>query len=300
MRVPDCRYAVQASDAPLWSVDFDPDNHLLAAASNDSSIYLWDSCNGHFITRLSEHKGPIWAVCFSPDGSLLASGGFDRQLILWDTSDWTVREQIPIESPLYDMKFSLDGQFIALATRHSYLKIWRIKERLLDLLFKRIKGPLYSVVFDSTGLNISAAGTSREVYRGSLNRPDSPVKSLSGHNHAIWSLASLNPLSKIAAGTSNGTVIIWNPDHPNQPDTLKEHTQTVWSLTSHPFLNLLASGGGDRSVTIWDTQNFNCLSRIADFLSDVLCVTFSMNGQLLAACDKTGRIRVFDFPSHLH
>jgi WD40 repeat protein len=66
------------------SVAFSPDGHILATASNDKSIRLWNVAKaaplGQPITTRSETG---YTLAFSPDGHYLATGS-DDALRLWD------------------------------------------------------------------------------------------------------------------------------------------------------------------------------------------------------------------------
>ncbi|CAF4492955.1 unnamed protein product [Rotaria socialis] len=57
---------------------------LLASASFDSIVRLWDVERGVSQNILVKHSEPVYSVAFSPDSRLLATGSFDKTIYIWD------------------------------------------------------------------------------------------------------------------------------------------------------------------------------------------------------------------------
>mmetsp|Transcript_15718 Transcript_15718/g.22363 ORF Transcript_15718/g.22363 Transcript_15718/m.22363 type:complete len:753 (-) Transcript_15718:41-2299(-) len=60
---------------------------MLATASFDGSVRLWNVQNGTCISKLSRHKDSVYSVAFSPSGEYLASGSLAGQLYIWNVRD---------------------------------------------------------------------------------------------------------------------------------------------------------------------------------------------------------------------
>jgi WD40 repeat protein len=68
-------------------VKFSPDGALLATASGDNSINIYDVKNNKLITSLTGHKSWVRDISFSEDGTKLISCSDDSRLITWDINN---------------------------------------------------------------------------------------------------------------------------------------------------------------------------------------------------------------------
>jgi WD40 repeat protein len=64
---------------------FLPNSRLLASASRDGTVRLWDTATGALQQTLQGHSDAVMSVAFSPDSELLASASGDK-VRLWGTA----------------------------------------------------------------------------------------------------------------------------------------------------------------------------------------------------------------------
>jgi WD40 repeat protein len=76
-----------AHQAALRSGAVAPDRDVLATASEDHTVRLWQLPSRELIRTLEGHTGPVVAVAFAPNGKLLASGSTDQTMRLWQVGD---------------------------------------------------------------------------------------------------------------------------------------------------------------------------------------------------------------------
>ncbi|XP_004536310.1 F-box-like/WD repeat-containing protein ebi [Ceratitis capitata] len=94
MKQDKCCHDLQAHSKEIYTIKWSPTgpgtqnpntNLILASASFDSTVRLWDVDRGSCIHTLTKHTEPVYSVAFSPDGKYLASGSFDKCVHIWST-----------------------------------------------------------------------------------------------------------------------------------------------------------------------------------------------------------------------
>uniref|UniRef100_A0A3B4BWR0 Notchless protein homolog 1 n=2 Tax=Pygocentrus nattereri TaxID=42514 RepID=A0A3B4BWR0_PYGNA len=105
---------------------FSPDTRLVASASFDKSIKIWDGKTGKYLTSLRGHVGAVYQVAWSADSRLLVSGSSDSTLKVWDVKTSKLNVDLPGHADeVFAVDWSPDGQRVASGGKDKCLRIWR-------------------------------------------------------------------------------------------------------------------------------------------------------------------------------
>ncbi|HVW38221.1 MAG TPA: protein kinase, partial [Pirellulales bacterium] len=97
----------------IYSIAFSPDGKLLASASNDFTVRLWEIATGQYKRELVGHTFPVHGVAFSPTGKLLASASVDRTVKLWDADSGDLLKTLQHADYVGCLAFAPDGKTLA-------------------------------------------------------------------------------------------------------------------------------------------------------------------------------------------
>ncbi|KAK4172256.1 hypothetical protein QBC36DRAFT_223078 [Triangularia setosa] len=122
------------------------------------------------------------------------------------------------------------------------------------------------------------------------------LQTLEGHSSLVCSVAFSADGQRLASGSYDHTVKIWDPASGQCLQTLEGHSSSVSSVAFSADGLRLASGSYDHTVKIWDPASGQCLQTLEghSHTDSVSSVAFSADGQRLASGSHDRAVKIWD------
>ncbi|KAJ1569821.1 hypothetical protein HK096_000865, partial [Nowakowskiella sp. JEL0078] len=110
-----------------WWISTDEKTSLIASASNDNTVRLWDAFTGLEIQKILGHTRAVNSIAFSKDGTKLVSGSSDNSIQIWNIETKESNLLVGHSGPVMSVAFSPDGGKIASGSDDETVRLWDIK-----------------------------------------------------------------------------------------------------------------------------------------------------------------------------
>jgi WD40 repeat protein len=196
-------------DAWVRSLSPSGDGALLAAASDDDAIRIWDTTTDQLVLVLNEAMG-VRVTALSPDGKLIAGALADNTVRVWDVSNGRLLYTLEGHTDWpRGLAFSPDGQTLASAGFDRTIRFWNLSDGSLQRILEGHKSSVLGIAFSPDGQTL-ASGSVDETVRLWNVSDGSELKVLQGHTNFVYSVAFSPDGKTLASGGNDNTVRLWN------------------------------------------------------------------------------------------
>jgi WD40 repeat protein len=275
----------------VWAVAFSRDGKVLASASVDRTVRLWDVATGNELHTLRGHTSEVRAVAFHPDGRLLASGGHDKTIKLWDPrTGELLRTLTGHTSNITSLAFAPNGSVLASSSDDTTIRLWDPTDGKELRTLTGHTGFAHSVAFRPDGMVLASGGHDATVRLWDV---------ASGKELTNWTVASnvncvaFSPDAALLAGAcADGAVRLWDPAAGEEVRVLARHKEKTEALAFRPDGQVLASRSEDGTIVLWDPSTGKDLRFLREQGGRMATITFSPDGELLASAGGQGWVHL--------
>lgn len=286
----------------VLSVAVSPDGQLLASASADATIRLWNMAVPGTAPRvLRGHAGAVNSVAFSSKGGWLASAGHDKTVQLWKLTAQGDGPRILLghSAEVNAVAFSPDGKLLASGSNDTTIRIWDLtKPGQNSRVLLGHRGRVASVAFAPEGRQLATSGYDGLILLWDIDAPGKPARALHGHQDCVYDLAFSPDGKLLASACVDHTIQLLELAAPARlPRVLHGHTNAVLSVAFSPDSRFLASGSLDEAgmIRLWDLTQPGRAPRILHGQEfGVKSLVFTPDGKKLATGSMDSAIRLWD------
>ncbi|MEU0819796.1 WD40 repeat domain-containing protein [Streptomyces mirabilis] len=304
----------------VYLTSFSPNGRILATASYDRTVRLWDVTDParpkHLGKPLTGHTSWVSSAVFSPDGRTFASASDDGMIRLWNVRDPSHPQALgaPLtgdDGTIYLLAFSPDGHTLATANEDHTVRLWDVRDPSRPRTLGTLTGhtaAVRSVAISPDGRTLAAGGDDNTIRLWDIADPRRPTPIdavLTGHTATVHSVAFSPDGRTLASGSADDTIRLWNmadPRHATQLGVpLAGHTGPVWSVAFSPGGTMLAAGSADSTASLWNISDPAYPSQVGEPLAgssgEMYAVGFSPDGRTLATGSGDNKVRLWSIPT---
>lgn len=290
------------------SISFAPRSTVLATASWDRTVRLWDVGNAHRPVQLAVLAQPwrLLAVAFGQGGRVLAAAS-ERSVRLWDVADRRAPVQLSTlpdqpAAPTW-VAFRPGGDLVATGHTDGATRLWTVRDPRRPSLLATLPGHtgvVTSVAFSPDGHTLATTGdTSARLWDVTDPVRPHPLDVLRGHTDTVTSVAFSPDGRTVATGSWDHTARIWeigSGPRTRPSAVLQGHPAIVWSVAFSSDGRTLVSVGG--STLFWDVTDRTHPKRVSAIPGGAYQAAFSPDGRVLADSDRLLDLRDLSLGTH--
>lgn len=293
----ECQKTLIGHNKPIKSVQWNPGGTMVASASYDHDIKIWNIETEKNPKTLKDHTHGVYSIRWKkPDGTKILSASADKTIKIWDIE--TGKCELTLTGHADGVKFAdwiLNNTQIISASYDSTIKIWCANTgKCLKTLNGHNKA-VHSAQLNFDNTKILSTGEDKSLIIWDFKNGTILSNIQNGHTQSIYS-TQWNPKKKneFLTVAEDNTIKIWD-DSGNLLQTIKENLLYFACAVFNHSGNQIATGAPfpDATVRIWDRATKKCLKTFVGHTTGVSSVDWNHDETKLVSSAGT-EIRIWD------
>ncbi len=265
----------------IASLAFSADSRMLASGSGDRDIRLWNVPTGTPLGKLVAPNGTLRAVQFTADNKTLVSAGW-WSIDLWDLASRRKTRSLSLLESTSGMQISADGTLVVAQFLRGVVQFWDLKPSAGQLRLAGHSGRVAGAL--SPDGRLAATGDQAGVLRFWEGATGALLATVPAHAGRIKAVKFSPDGQLLATGAEDGIAKLWDLRTGSVLGAVGRHAATSPdSVCFSPDGRLLAVARADSSISLLMPPGLVELSRFPGVESEIVSLSFSPDGQTLAA-----------------
>lgn len=285
------------TDAVL-SVDWSPDGSMLASASHDKTIKIWDVENEECMKTLIHVTGSqnigVNDARWSNDGAMIASGADDNTIKVWNTETWECKTYDKYDAIVRAVSWSNNDDKLAVGVGLT-VSILDVSSFSEDTLIKEHVDRIKSVALSPDGNRFVSTSYDYTLRIWDANTGEClNIIDVSSRAYSVdWSPDG----SRIVSGHTDSKIRLWDANGNPITSWSESERGCVYSVEFSPNGTRIASGSDDGQgyygVKIWDARG-NRIAVLTGHLQRVEDISWSPDGKKLVSGADDRTVKIWD------
>jgi serine/threonine protein kinase len=256
---------------------------LLASASADGAIKVWNVEAGTLTHAFDPSNNAIGVLAVSPDGRWLALAGSDNKIRIWDASAGSTASELNGHTgSIRKMAYSPDGRTLASVSRDQSVILWDVDNGQLAQQLRGYEHEILAMAFAPNGRRIATADA-----KGEIKYWEIATGKLAGyfqaHDDRITALAFSPDGKWLASGGAGSFLKLWDTGLERDDRYLARVPYAVQALAFTPDSEWLVAAGTSDAIKIWNVHSGEVAHQLYGRNNNIYTLALSADGSLLAA-----------------
>ncbi len=264
---------------------------LLASASKDTTVRIWNTTLKCIELVLSGHKGSVSCVRWGGTGKIYTSS-HDKTVKVWNAKDGTLAQTLSSHAHWVN-HLALSTDFVLRTAYHGHTpsSILAAPEDRRSKALARFETS--ATVNGSIVERLVSASDDFTIYLWNPSASAKPVSRLLGHQKQVNHVTFSPDGAYIASSGWDNHVKLWNAHDGAFLFTLRGHVGPVYMSCFSPDSRLLVSGSKDTTLKVWDLRTGKLKEDLPGHQDEVFAVDWSPDGEKVGSGGKDKAVRIW-------
>jgi WD40 repeat protein len=297
---------LEGHTAPVVSCTFAANGSVLATASEDGTVKLWDPWLGKSQGGIVGHHDRVTGLAFAPDGSFVVSASADMTLKTWEPAPTAERRTLEGHgAEVWDCTVLKGGNLIASAGGDGTIRFWDSESgeqtQVLEIGVGH-SANLHALAFSpDCSLLASGCGALLSLWEPTTGKriieADLRTAGYQGADPQVQDCSFTLDGKRLLVACHDATLRLWDIAAWSEVRVLRGHVSGVSCCTIVPRSSFAVSGSEDGTLRLWNLDTGAEQHIFTGHTDQVWDCAVNSDGTVLVSVAYDGTLRVWDLVS---